>query len=113
MFAVAHDAYRWDSLGYYEPPRKREKLNFKVPAEDRESLELLKRAWKLKAELDGLDPSDIDLTYVCATLLHAALEKAWDEILKDTPGTATLPRSDDDWEIIERAIRRDVKNHRK
>jgi hypothetical protein len=84
-------------MSLYHPPLKRASLHFKIEANYRSSLELLKSAWRTMATQDGADPESIDLTYVCERLMVAGLRGAWAEVLQldgplaesELPTTAT------------------------
>lgn len=97
-----------EPLVYRKPtPRgKREALNFKVTASLKASLLLVKRLWRLRAEVEGASKSEveaIDLTYVCAALLESGIDSAWDEVGQQV-GLHGAPKSDADWAALRAAF---------
>lgn len=96
-----------DDVPYFEPPEKRVRLNFKVPASLRAKLEAVMRLWKIRAEANGRDPEDIDLTFVCARLLAVGVDGAWAEA-GQLAGLSGMPSSEEEWKVLTRAIQKEA-----
>lgn len=94
---------------YYRRPQKKGKrvaLNFKVPEALKANLELVKRLWALRAEVDGAAPDeirDIDLTYVCNQLLDSGIDGAWEELGSEV-GLSGAPKNEQEWAALQAAL---------
>lgn len=88
----------------YRSPDPRKTLSARVPSSVHEKLAAILRLWKLRAETEGKDSEDIDLTAVVSALLA---DKT-DEELAQWGG---LPKTEASWAEVEKAVRAAAKKH--
>jgi hypothetical protein len=62
---------------YTPAPEKKVPLNMRVPASLRKKLEMLVRLWKVQAQANKHDPTNIDVTHVATELLKDGVALAF------------------------------------
>lgn len=78
MTAAAAQFFAESMTTDYTPaPEKKVPLNMRVPASLRKKLEMLVRLWKVQAEANKDDPTNIDVTHVATELLKDGVALAF------------------------------------
>jgi hypothetical protein len=90
-------------MDYFATPEKKVALNLRVPESLKEQLKLVTELWKVMAEAKGLDPADIDMTYVCLRLLRVGIDGAWAQA-GQLAGLDGMPTNEAEMERLKKAI---------
>ena len=93
---------------YSPPPEKRVPLNIRVPGSLKDRLNAIVKLWRVIAEANGHDPDSIDLTFVCERLLQIGDDGVWAQAGRGA-GLDGMPRDDEEWDRLVKAIYKDAK----
>jgi hypothetical protein len=91
-------------MRHFHPPQKRVSISFRISAATRERLNDVIRLWRVMAEESGVDPDDVDLSYVCDRLLSGTVDEVWAEALRNA-GLQSDPANQAQWAALEHAAR--------
>ncbi len=101
-----------DDVEYFELPEKKVAINIRVRTSLKKQLQDVVRLWTLMAEAKGSDPGDIDLTFVCERLLLVGVEGVWAQV-GAVGGIEGMPKSDEEWATLAKALAREAKASKK
>lgn len=88
---------------YFKPPPKTSMAHIRMPEVLKEHLKGVVDLWKTKAVAKGIDPDDIDLTYVIVRLLEEGVDGTWAQEA-EAAGLKGMPTTKEERERLLAAI---------
>lgn len=106
--AKAEPAERFEPMpNYFEPPPEpRVAVNMRLPVGLKAHLDAIVKLWQVMADAQGVDSTNVNLTYVCERLLRVGVDGVWAQT-GGKAGLTGMPRTDEDWDKLIAAIYRE------